>query len=134
MSLRFLVEPRDPRPIWRQIEESIQHRVAAGVLPAGSRLPSVRDLAQRLRVNPATVAKAYRRLAAAGVLEVARGDGTYVAQSPPRLHREQQAGALAEAARRYVSVALSLGAEPADAAEQLRAAWQELSAAGKEDG
>ncbi len=120
------IDPRDPRPIWRQIEESIQLRVAARLLAAGSRMPSVRELAKRLRVNPATVAKAYRRLTDTGILEVARGDGTYVAASP-RLDPAARDELLLAAARRFASVALSLGARPGDARRRLDAALAELS-------
>ena len=119
------IDPRDPRPIWRQIEESIQLRVAAGLLEPGGRMPSVRDLAKQLRVNPATVAKAYRRLTGAGVLEVARGDGTYVAERPP-LEEEARDELLRHAARRFASVAVSLGLDLAAATRHLAGAWRGL--------
>ena len=131
MQPSFRIDPRDPRPIWRQIEESIQLRVAAGLLSPRSRVPSVRDLAKELRVNPATVAKAYRRLTGAGVLEVLRGDGTYVAAEPP-LDPAMRDELLARAARRFASVALSLGGSPRDARRQLDAALDELRAQRRE--
>ena len=84
------IDPRDARPIWRQIEEGVQHLVARGALPAGALVPSVRDLARELQVNPATVSKAYQRLTDAGVLAVRRGDGTYVSDAPPILTRLAQ--------------------------------------------
>ena len=121
----FRIDSRDPRPIWRQIEESIQLRVAARLLGPGSRMPSVRDLAKELRVNPATVAKAYRRLTAAGVLQVARGDGTYVAPRPPLAARARDE-LLEQAARRFASVAVSLGVDLGRGRRQLEAAWREL--------
>src|SRR5947209_2867682 len=60
------IDPQDPRPIWRQIEETVRHLVASGSLAAGTGVPSVRDLARELQVNPATVSKAYQRLTDAG--------------------------------------------------------------------
>ena len=125
------IDARDPRPIWRQIEESIQLRVAARVLEPGDRMPSVRDLAKQLRVNPATVAKAYRRLTAAGALQVARGDGTYVA-SRPQLDDEMRDELLQQAARRFASVAVSLGLDLARGRRQLEAAWRELRPEGRD--
>ena len=77
------VNPSDATPIWSQIEEGVRRLVASGALAAGSAVPSVRELARDLRVNPATVAKAYQRLTDAGVLSVRRGEGTFVAQTPP---------------------------------------------------
>ena len=126
MDPSFRIDSHDPRPIWRQIEESIQLRIAARLLGPGSRMPSVRELAKELRVNPATVAKAYRRLTAAGVLEVARGDGTYVAERPP-LEARARDELLAQAARRFASVAVSLGVDLRRGRRQLEDAWAELA-------
>src|ERR1043165_4342433 len=127
------IDPGDPRPIWRQIEESVRHLVAAGTLPPGTAVPSVRDLARDLRVNPATVSKAYQRLADAGVLEGRRGDGTYVSTTAPSLSRGQRSRALREAALRYASVAATFGAARDEALEELRAAWGELTRGKKGD-
>jgi GntR family transcriptional regulator len=66
-------------PIYRQITDQIRWRVAAGRLAPGDRLPSVRDLASFLLVNPNTVAKVYRDLERDGLLETRRGEGTFVA-------------------------------------------------------
>jgi GntR family transcriptional regulator len=76
-----MFDPIDPKaavPIYRQITEQIRRRVAAGVLTPGDQLPSVRELASHLLVNPNTVAKVYRDLERDGLLETRRGDGTYV--------------------------------------------------------
>lgn len=125
MDPTFRIDARDPRPIWRQIEESIQLRVAARILPPGGRMLSVRDLAKELRVNPATVARAYRRLTAAGVLHVERGDGTYVSAQPPSDARARDE-LLEQAARRFASVAASLGVDLQDGRRQLESAWRAL--------
>src|ERR1043165_8812821 len=97
------IDPGDPRPIWRQIEESVRHLVAAGTLPPGTAVPSVRDLARDLQVNPATVSKAYQRLTDAGVLTVKRGEGTYVSDSPPELSYRERGKRLLQGAVRYAS-------------------------------
>jgi GntR family transcriptional regulator len=104
-------------------------------------VPSVRDLARGLAVNPATVAKAYQRLADAGVLTVRRGDGTYVAASPPAISGEQRAERLRAEALRYASFAVTLGASSREAEAALVEAWRALAnppaasppAAGKQD-
>jgi GntR family transcriptional regulator len=120
------IDSRDARPIWRQIEEGVQHLVARGALPSGALVPSVRDLARDLQVNPATVSKAYQRLTDAGVLTVRRGEGTFVAAAPPppearrddRLHDE---------AVRYASVAVTLGASREEALSTFESAWRSLT-------
>jgi GntR family transcriptional regulator len=121
------VDPADPRPIWRQIEEAVRNLVASGALPAAEPVPSVRDLARELRVNPATVSKAYQRLTDGGVLSVRRGDGTYVADAPPELPADERARRLGEAATRFASLAATLGATWAEASACLEAAWRELA-------
>ncbi|HEY2739934.1 MAG TPA: GntR family transcriptional regulator [Thermoanaerobaculia bacterium] len=126
MTRLLRIEPADPRPIWRQIEEGVRHLIASGALPAGSPIPSVRDLARDLQINPATVSKAYQRLTDAGVLAVRRGDGTYVSTAPPVLTSDERRHKLHEGAVRYVSLAATLGADEAEVAEALASAWRGL--------
>ncbi len=123
MALGLRIDPRDAVPIWKQIEDSVRRMVAAGTLAAGAAVPSVRDLARDLGVNPATVSKAYQGLCDAGVLEVRRGAGTFVSGAPPVRLRSERTRELKEAAGRYVSVAATIGADVDEAAEQVRAAW-----------
>ena len=120
------IDPRDARPIWRQIEEGVQHLVARGALPSGTAVPSVRDLAKDLQVNPATVFKAYQRLTDAGVLTVRRGEGTFVAASPPAASDAQRIDRLREEAVRYASLAVTLGASREETVATLEAAWRSL--------
>ena len=117
------IEPSDPTPIWSQIEEGLRRLVASGILPPGASVPSVRDLASELRINPATVARAYQRLTEAGVLTVRRGDGTYVAEKPPMMGKTERARILREAAVRYASLAAILGVTAEAAVEAVEAAW-----------
>jgi len=131
-TLPLRIDTSDPRPIWRQIEEGVTHAVASGRLAAGDPVPSVRELAQRLRVNPATVSKAFQRLADQGVLESRRGDGTYVAEAPPTLDASERAGRLLEAATRLATVAGTLGASKAEAHDALDAALRRVSPARKD--
>jgi GntR family transcriptional regulator len=123
------VDPRDPLPIWKQIEDRLRGLVATGALAPGTGVPSVRDLARQLQVNPMTVSKAYQRLADAGVLEVRRGDGTYVAQAPPAMARGVRTAALRVGAQRYAATAVTLGASLEEAVKELTSAWP---AGGKE--
>ena len=117
------IDPRDALPIWKQIEDGLRRLVGAGTFRPGRPVPSVRDLARELRVNPMTVSKAYQRLADAGVLVVRRGEGTFVADGPPQLTRAERARTMREAASRYVSLAVTMGVTRDDAAREVAAAW-----------
>lgn len=129
MTTILRIDPTDPRPIWRQIEEGVQHLVAAGLLAAGNAVPSVRDLARDLQVNPATVSKAYQRLTDAGVLTVKRGEGTFVADAPPSLPESTRHGKLMDGALRYATLATTLGADREETLNCLEAAFAQLAAA-----
>lgn len=124
---RIPVQPADPRPIWSQIEEGLRRLLASGSLSPGDTVPSVRELATDLRVNPATVSKAYQRLVGAGLMEVRRGDGTYVSAAPPAVRKSEQTRVIRQAAMTFASVAITHGAELKTTREALDQAWDELS-------
>lgn len=122
------IDPADARPLWRQIEEGVAALVASGSLAPGAAVASVRELARELQVNPATVAKAYRRLADAGVLAVRRGEGTFVADAPPSTSPAELEERLERSALRYASEASTLGADRARATGAVEAAFDVLAA------
>ena len=122
----FDINPADAVPIWRQIEEGMRRLITVGALAPGAPVPSVRDLARELRVNPATVSRAYQRLTDGGVLSVRRGDGTYVADEPVPMKKSERHELLRDAATRYASAAISAGTELDEATAELEAAWQRL--------
>ena len=88
------IDPRSPTPIYAQIAERVRVAVAAGELTKGDGLPSVRALATRLRVNPATVVQAYRELEQEKLVEMRQGAGTFILEmSTDTRARERQAAA-----------------------------------------
>jgi len=88
------IDPRSPTPIYAQIAERVRVAVAAGELTKGDGLPSVRALAGRLRVNPATVVQAYRELEQEKLVEMRQGAGTFILEmSTDTRARERQAAA-----------------------------------------
>lgn len=99
--------------------------ITLGHLEAGGAVPSVRELAQQLRVNPNTVARAYQRLSDAGVFTVRRGEGTFVADRPAKLAGTERTAVLREAAARFANVALTVGATPEEAVEILQKAFDQ---------
>ena len=78
--MHIVIEPGDPRPVFRQIVDEVQRCITTGILRADDPLPAVRELARLLKVNPNTVQQAYRELERAGAAYVRRGVGTFVGQ------------------------------------------------------
>lgn len=72
------INTRDPRPIYLQIKESICRLILTGILPEGERLPSVRELAGQLAINPNTIQRAYRELEHEGFIYSMTGKGSFV--------------------------------------------------------
>lgn len=76
------LDPRDPTPIYAQLERALRAAIATGRLKPGDQLPTVRQMAVDLRVNANTIARVYLDLERAGVLETRRGVGSFVKASP----------------------------------------------------
>ena len=69
---------RDARPIYEQVRDGFRQLILTGVLPADSKLPSVRELAGQLAINPNTIQRAYRELEAEGYVVSVPGRGSFV--------------------------------------------------------
>ena len=69
---------RDARPIYSQIIDAFREQIAAGILQPGEKLPSVRDLASELAINPNTIQRAYRQLELEGWIVSMQGKGSFV--------------------------------------------------------
>lgn len=123
---RLHIDLTAAEPIWHQIENGFRRLIASQALSRGAPLPSVRELARELGINPATVAKAYRRLSDAGVLIIRRGQGTYVSDAVPTLTKAQRDRQLKEAAERYASIALTMGATREESQVHIDSAWARL--------
>ncbi|HUO84713.1 MAG TPA: GntR family transcriptional regulator [Thermoanaerobaculia bacterium] len=125
------INPTDAVPIWKQIEDEIRRLVAMGTLSSGGAIPSVRDLARELRVNPATVARAYQRLTEEGLLTVKRGEGTFVSETLPAVSKSDRRDALTSAALRYASLAATVGASRDEARGEIDRALEEIANGGR---
>lgn len=119
----FQIDPGSPVPIFKQIEDGVSNLIAAGALRPGESVASVRELARLLQVNPLTVQKAYRRLIDLGALEVRRGEGTFVAMSPPFAAADERARKLREAAERFIEQALTLRSTREECLNLLNESW-----------
>jgi GntR family transcriptional regulator len=97
------VDPADPRPAYEQLKHGVLRGREEGSLPAGTRLPPVRRLAEALGLAANTVAKAYRELEAAGVIETRGRQGSFVRAG------DRTEDLAVRAARRYASEITELG-------------------------
>jgi GntR family transcriptional regulator len=92
------ISPNDGVPIYLQIVNQVKYLVASGRLVPGEELPPIRVLAEKLLVNPNTVARAYRELEIAGVVTKRRTAGTYVSDTGSPLARRERLKILTERA------------------------------------
>lgn len=125
------IDFRSGLPIYTQIVNQVQSQIASGVLKPGDQLPTVRALAEELRVNFNTVARAYRILDEARIISTQQGRGTYITEIPPpnvseKLRRET----LEALTQRYISEATRLEFSKSEIrqmiGDQLKA-WNESS-------
>jgi len=85
MSLIQLKEFDESRPIYLQVMEAIKKAIVRGDLKPGDKIPSVRELAQKLRINPNTVQKAYQELEREGITFTRRGQGNFVTEDEEKI-------------------------------------------------
>ena len=122
--LHFQIDAHSGVPVYRQMMDQVKYYVASGTLRAGDQLPSIRELAQTLSVNPTTVAKAYSELEHEAVIEMRHGRGAFVADASDRLTDREREKALRRLARQLAIEASQMGA-PNE--QVLRVLQQELS-------
>jgi len=114
------IDPRSPTPLYAQIAARLKLAVAAGELRPGEALPSVRQLAARLRVNPATVVQAYRDLEGEGFVEMRQGAGTFVREVAPDRRAAERAGQAVLLVRHMLQQAGQLGVSTRELADAIR--------------
>ena len=107
----IIISTSSGRPIYEQITDQIKSAIVTGQLAEGEQLPSIRALANSLRVSAITTKRAYADLEAAGLIETVQGKGTYVAGGNAELIREEQMreveGLLAKAVERGRTIGLT---------------------------
>ncbi len=130
----FSIDPADDRPLYVQVMDEIRRARVTGVLRADDALPSVRQLAGELRVNPMTVQQAYRELEREGLVYVRRGQGTFVAAGAGSLTAEARATLARSAAARALRDAHRSGQSLDELIAALREAAADGGAAGPAPG
>ncbi len=86
----ILLDYRDARPIYSQITDGFRDQILSGILRSGDKLPSVRDLASQLTINPNTIQRAYRELEMQGWIATVPGKGCFVCGVPAVSGKEKQ--------------------------------------------
>src|SRR5258706_2296966 len=119
-SFALTVAPASGVAIYRQLVDQIRARVAGGHLQAGEFLPSVRDVAQRLQINPMTVSKAYSILERDGVVELVRGQGMKVNHPGASANGKARRSAILPLLRQVADTARQLSLTPEQVISELR--------------
>ncbi|MGI5911062.1 MAG: GntR family transcriptional regulator [Syntrophomonadaceae bacterium] len=83
------IDPKNPQPIFEQVKEGLKNLIICGVLKADEKIPSVREMAQILAINPNTIQRAYRELEGEGYAYQVTGKGTFVAAVVSGQNREK---------------------------------------------
>jgi GntR family transcriptional regulator len=115
------IDFRSGLPIYIQIVNQVQAQVAGGILKPGDQLPTVRALAEELRVNFNTVARAYRILDEARIISTQQGRGTYITEiPPPQVTEKLRKESLEALTQRYIREAMRLDFSKAEITEMIK--------------
>jgi len=113
------IDPAKSEPIYAQVMNEIKYFVATGMIEPGEHLPSVREMAMKLRINPNTVARAYRELERDGVVVTMRGKGVFVADAPRSGDKQRALADLRSTLDGILVDAFHLGVSPEQVRELL---------------
>lgn len=113
-------------PIYRQIVEQVKFKVASGQIKAGEKLPSIREMAGDLKINPRTVVKAYEELQSAGLVVRRQGQGVFITESQGALPAKVRHKAIADLASRLLSEASRMGASGEEVQVILKEVWESM--------
>lgn len=116
----FRLDLHSGMPVYRQIIDQVRVGIASGALTAGDQLPTVRQLAVDLAINPNTVLRAYRELEFGGLLETQQGTGTFITQKKVKRDDAERARQLSQLAGEFLSRAGAAGFTVEELMEQLR--------------
>ncbi len=106
------VETKSFIPIYEQIKNEIKNRISQGIFKANEPLPSIRELATQLIINPNTVARAYRELEQEGFIYTRKGKGCYVSDNSSSLVKEESTKILNQVFDRTIEEAIKLNLDP----------------------
>jgi GntR family transcriptional regulator len=105
----FRLDAHSGVPVYRQLIDQVQAAIASGVLAAGDQLPTVRQVAVDLAINPNTVSRAYREMEIRSLLDTQQGTGTFIADRKVEYSKDERDRQLAQLAGEFVSRAGAAG-------------------------
>lgn len=111
------INPRSSTPIYQQLVDGVKELIARGILEPGERMPTVREMAAELSLNPNTIAKAYQRLEQEGIIETMRSRGTFVADRTVVFDKETAKQQLSDQVEKVLVEAYHLGLKREDIKE-----------------
>lgn len=126
--MRIHLDHHSGEPIYRQIVEAIKLLVARGELAEGAKLPSIRELANELKINARTVVKAYEKLDGAGLVVMQHGRGVFVTAPQGVLPAKERRKVLREHAQRLMAEAARVGASPEEVVEVVQSVCEQMVA------
>jgi GntR family transcriptional regulator len=118
--MRFHIDPASGVPFYRQIIDQIKYAIARGGLRPGDQLPTVRQLAVDLAINPNTVGKAYSQLEILGILQTQQGSGTFISPQKVEVSELERQEKLDSLCREFITSAASYGFTLNELIEALR--------------
>jgi GntR family transcriptional regulator len=127
------IDPSNSNPLYIQIIDQIKHAIAIGVFKVDKPLPTIREMAVELRINPNTVAKAIRELEREGVLKTYVGKGSFVSEKALKVASEDNSEKLNKLSRQFIKDAEWLGFDQKQAISALDENWQKLKQEIKND-
>ncbi|HEX7288884.1 MAG TPA: GntR family transcriptional regulator [Candidatus Angelobacter sp.] len=119
-AFQLRLDLRSGVPVYRQIIDQVRAGIAAGTLGPGDQLPTVRQLAVDLTVNPNTVLRAYRELELGGLLETQQGTGTFITEKKIKHDEAERARQLNQIVGEFLARAGAAGFTAKELMEQLR--------------
>ncbi len=123
----FVIDVHSGVPIYRQLMDQITQQILAGQVQPGEQLPTVRELAARLKINPMTISKAYSLLESNGILERQRGVGLFAAIVKKNNKADQvRRDILREQLQKAAVLAIQMKMPLSEAVDQLRALYKEF--------
>lgn len=128
------LDPRSGVPLYLQLKDQLRLAAATGVLRPGDQLPTVRDLAARLRINPNTIARVYRELQTEGLLASRQGSGTFVSEDIATLDEAQSVSLARQKLREAAAFGLSLNLSPTALRELFARALGEAQSSHPDEG
>jgi GntR family transcriptional regulator len=120
--MNFIINPSSAEPVYEQIIRQVRQAMARGEVQPGDRLPTVRDLAMQLVINPNTIAAAYREMERAGLVHTQRRRGTFVAEINSSLTTAERRRLLQKKVDSLLTESAHLGFSEEECTEMLRAA------------